>query len=49
MEVVSSIHLMHLIFVDDVIVFGKNYVEEWKYLHKIQGIFCLSSHMEVNP
>ena len=49
MKVAAQILITHLIFVDDVIIFGKISVEEWKFLHKILGFFCSASGMEVNP
>ena len=49
MKLVLGISITHLLFVDDVIVLGKNSVEEWKYLYKILGIFCLAYGMEFNP
>ena len=41
------VFITHLIFVNDLILFGNGSMEEWNYFIEINNIFCAPSRMEV--
>jgi hypothetical protein len=47
-EICSRSFLTHLLFVDDVLIFGKGSIQEWKELSKIIKLFCDAFGMEVS-
>lgn len=47
-RVSDSYFLLHILFVDDVLLFGGGHWKEWKYFVDIIQLFCLASSMEVN-
>ena len=48
MKIASKIFISHLLFIDDVIIFGKYSVEEWNYMHTILKVLCYASGMELS-
>ena len=38
----------YLLFVNDVVIFGSDNIEEWNYLSNILRFFCNASGMEIN-
>jgi len=40
--------LSHLLFVDDILLFGEGSVREWRYFKGIIYTLCLATGMEVN-
>ena len=47
-KISSKLALTHLLFVDDVILFGLGSVEEWLAFKGILEIFCEASGMSIN-
>ena len=47
-KISACLSLTHLLFVDDVILFGFGSVEEWKAFKEILDIFCEASGMSIN-
>ena len=47
-KVSPSLNLPHLLFVDDVILFGMGTVEEWKNYKEILDTFCSATGMEIS-
>ena len=47
-KVTSKLSLTHLLFVDDVILFGLGSYEEWLAFKGILDIFCEASGMSIN-
>ena len=43
-----SLALNHLLFVDDVVLFGKGNLEEWEAYKENMDLFCSSSGMSIN-
>ena len=44
----KELAITHLLFVDDIILFGNCTKEEWEVLHKIFDIFCSATGMNIN-
>ena len=42
------LRITHLLFVDDVVIFGKGVVEEWVVYKELLELFCNASRMEVS-
>ena len=47
-KVSPSLNLTHLLFVDDVILFGLGIVEEWKNYKKLLDTFCYATGMKIS-
>jgi len=47
-KVSQTHHLNHILFVDDVLLFGGVTLEEWTCFHEITTIFCLATGMEIS-
>ena len=47
-KVSPSLNLTHLLFVDDVILFGLGTVEEWKHYKELLGLFCSAAGMKIS-
>ena len=47
-KISSSLKITHLIFVDDVIIFGVGNIDEWKSLHDIFNIFFSALGMDIS-
>ena len=47
-KILSHLSLTHLLFVDDVIMFGIGTFEEWMAFKVILDIFCEASSMQIN-
>lgn len=48
-RVASLVHITHLLFVDDVLLFGRGTAQEWKQYLVLISIFCTTSSMAVSP
>lgn len=44
----GNLSLTHLLFVDDVLLFGRQCALEWKWYYRIIKEFCLATGMEIN-
>jgi len=44
-----GINITHLMFVDDIILFGIGNIVEWKVYKKILDLFCKATCMAINP
>lgn len=44
-----GLSITHLLFVDDVLVFGRGSVQDWKYFSDILKLFCTASGMQIGP
>jgi len=44
----GNLSLTHLLFVDDVLLFGRLCALEWKWYYRIISEFCLATGMEIN-
>jgi hypothetical protein len=40
--------LTHLLFVDDVLLFGASSIREFKYFNKVMDLYGLETNMEIN-
>ena len=47
-KVSPSLNLTHLLFVDDVILFGLGTLGEWKHYKELLDLFCSATGMEIN-
>lgn len=50
-EVLSSqkkVLVYHLLFVDDVLLFGLDNIYEWKIMHSLLDVFCNATGMNIN-
>jgi hypothetical protein len=47
-KVSCLVRILHLLFVDDVIIMKKTSVDEWKEIHKLLNIFCVAFGLEIN-
>ena len=47
-EVSSSLNLTHLLFVDDVLLFGVGTVEEWQHFKVLLHLFCSATGMQIS-
>ena len=47
-KVSSSLHLTHLLFVDDVLLFGVGTIEEWKHFKILLDLFCSTMGMSIS-
>lgn len=47
-KVARALNITHLLFVDDVLLFGKGEVIEWAHFKDIISCFCLTTGMEVS-
>ena len=47
-KISARLSLTHLLFVDDVILFGFGSLEEWRAFKNILDIFCEASGMSIN-
>ena len=45
LKISSALKITHLLFVDDVIIFWSDKIEDWKVIYHIITIFCLVSAM----
>ena len=44
----SALALTHILFVDDVIIYGMGDVEDWTEINRILKLFCCASGMQLN-
>jgi hypothetical protein len=47
-KVSSTISLSHLLFVDDIILFGEGTVKEWESFKIILDLLCAATGMQIN-
>jgi hypothetical protein len=47
-QVTKSIEVTHLLFVDDILLFGRGNLREQSYLKTILDLFCKATGMEIN-
>jgi hypothetical protein len=47
--VARGIFITHLMFVDDVILFGNGNIVEWEVFKEILGLFCKATGMDFSP
>jgi hypothetical protein len=47
-KVAKGVAITHLLFVDDAVILGVGFVEEWNVLKQLLSIFCQASGMEIN-
>jgi hypothetical protein len=47
-KVSRIIKILHLLFVDDVLIMSKASIEEWKVIDEILTVFCRATGLEVN-
>jgi len=47
--VVRGLNITHLMFVDDVILFGIGCIAEWKVYKEVLDLFCKATGMAFNP
>ena len=47
-KVSSSLHLTHLLFVDDVLLFGVGTIEEWQHFKILLDLFCSATGMSIS-
>lgn len=47
-HVARDLYITHLLFVDDILLFGKGSKEEWVHFHAILENFCDASGLAVN-
>jgi hypothetical protein len=46
--VARGLNITHIMFVDDVILFGIGYIVEWKAYKEVLDLFCKATGMEFN-
>jgi hypothetical protein len=47
-KVSRCIKILHLLFVDDVLIMTKDSIEEWKEINKVLTLFCSASDLQIN-
>ena len=47
-KITSSLFLTHLLFVDDVLLFGEAIVDEWQQYKQLLDLFCSATGMQIN-
>jgi hypothetical protein len=47
-KVSRIIKILHLFFVDDVLIMSKSFLQEWREIDKILKLFCRASGLQVN-
>jgi len=47
-KVSRTIKIMHLLFVDDVLIMTKDLIEEWEEINKILDVFCSAMGLMIN-
>jgi hypothetical protein len=47
-KVSRLIKILHLLFVDDVLIMSKALIEEWKVIEKILCVFCRATGLVIN-
>jgi hypothetical protein len=47
-KVSRLIKILHLLFVDDIIIMSKASLAEWQEIHRILGVFCRASGLVIN-
>lgn len=47
-KVAWDVHVTHLLFVDDVLLFGVGSKKDWFHFHKILMVFCDASGLNIN-
>ena len=48
-EVVASIFIIHLLFVDDILLFGGGTQREWQAIKNALDVFCDATGMSISP
>ena len=48
MNILARIFISHVLFVHDVIIFWRDYVDDWKHMFKLFNAFCLAFGMDIN-
>ena len=48
-KVFRVIRVLHLIFVDDVLIMSKASLDEWKVIKTLLDLFCCASGLKVTP
>jgi len=47
-KVSRLMRIIHLLFIDDIMVMSKATISEWAEIHKILNIFCISTRLLIN-
>ena len=47
-KITSSLYLTHLLFVDDVILFGEGIVDEWQHYKQLLDLLCYAMGMQIS-
>jgi len=47
-KVLRLIKVLHLLFVNDILIMTKASIVEWQEIKRVWGRFCNSSHLKIN-
>jgi len=47
-KVSRCIKILHILFVDDVLMMNRDSIEEWKEINKVLSLFCSASSLQIN-